>query len=99
MPRIAADATVFNAYLLGTLREFYERLASGLAPIATAGDGLRVLEATLGAYASATLGRAVELPLAADDPVHQRGIAGLAELPLAAGGVIARHGVFGIGNR
>ncbi|MGH2408330.1 MAG: Gfo/Idh/MocA family protein [Candidatus Limnocylindrales bacterium] len=98
MPAPAADQATVNVELLATLRDFFERLAAGRPPMATAADGLNVLEATLGAYASAATGRSVELPLDTEHPVHRRGIAGLADLPLTAGGAIARHGTFGIGN-
>ena len=81
-----------------TLRIFFERLAAGEPPAATVADGLRVLEATLGAYVSAALGRTVDLPLSLDSPVRARGIAGLADLLLAPGGSIARRGVFGVGG-
>jgi hypothetical protein len=81
-----------------TFRTFFERLAAGAPPVATALDGVRALEATLGAYASAAIGRTVDLPLRPDDPVHRRGLAGLAELPLAPGGAISRRGIFGIGT-
>jgi predicted dehydrogenase len=81
-----------------TFRTFFERLAAGAPPVATALDGVRALEATLGAYASAAVGRTVDLPLRPDDPVHRRGLAGLAELPLAPGGAIRRRGIFGIGT-
>jgi predicted dehydrogenase len=89
-------ASVPAVHLLETLRAFYERIAVGQPPVASAADGLRALETTLAAYASAATGRTVEVPLAAEDPVHRSGIAGLSELPLAAGGVIRRQGMFGI---
>jgi predicted dehydrogenase len=88
-----------DVHLTETFRSFYERLAAGRHPVATAGDGLRVLETTLAAYASAATGRIVSLPLAADDPVHRRGLAGLADLALDPDGPIARRGVFGVGGR
>jgi hypothetical protein len=62
------------------------------------GDGLRALDATLGAYVSAATGRTIALPLPADHPVHQRGIAGLADLALDPDSAIARRGVFGVGG-
>jgi predicted dehydrogenase len=40
-------------------------------------QGRRALELVLSAYAAAALGRPVPLPLAADDPVYQHGVAGL----------------------
>jgi predicted dehydrogenase len=94
-PLSAADGTI-DVRFAETLRDLFDGLAHGWPPVASAADGLRVLEATLGAYASATQGRTVELPLAEDDPVHLRGIDGLSDLPLAAGGWIARRGMFGI---
>ena len=87
--------------MLGRLDEFraiFGALLDGTKPETTAVDGLRALDATLGAYAAAATGRTIALPLAADDPVHRRGIAGLAELSLAPGSTIARRGVFGVGG-
>lgn len=97
-PSLDPAAPAIDVHLVETFRAFFERLIAGEAPVATAADGLRVLEATLGAYASAATGRAVELPLSADDPIHRRGIAGIDELRLAPGGAIARHGIFGVGG-
>ena len=79
-----------------TLREYFERLAAGRPPVAGVGDGLRALESTLGAYESAATGRTVELPLAGEDPVHRRGIAGLADLRLDPDRSIARRRIFGV---
>jgi predicted dehydrogenase len=95
-PSLPADAPPIDVHLAETFRVFFERLAAGEPPIATAADGARALEATLGAYASAATGRSIDLPLGPDDPVHRRGIAGLADLSLAPGGAIAEQGVFGI---
>jgi predicted dehydrogenase len=97
-PPLDAGQGAIDVHLVETFRVFFDRLVAGESPAATAVDGLRVLEATLGAYASAATGRPVTLPLATDDPIHLRGIAGLAELPLAPRGTIARHGVFGVGG-
>jgi predicted dehydrogenase len=94
-PRGAAAPSI-DVHLAETFRVFFERLALGEPPVATAADGVRTLETTLAAYASAATGRSIELPLSADDPVHRRGIRGLADLPLARGGAIAQQGVFGI---
>ena len=98
-PGAGADPPLIDVHLVTTLRTFYERIAAGRAPVATAADGLRILETTLAAYASAVTGRSVELPLDQNDPVHRRGLAGLAELTLAPGTPIAAHGIFGIGER
>lgn len=85
-----------DVHVVETFRRTFEAIADGGAVPASAADGLRVLETTLAAYASAATGRSVDLPLAPDDPVHQRGIAGLRDLPLAPGGAIALQGVFGV---
>ncbi|HEY8438940.1 MAG TPA: Gfo/Idh/MocA family oxidoreductase [Candidatus Limnocylindrales bacterium] len=87
-----------NVRLAETFRAIFGALLDGTSPETTAVDGLRALDATLGAYAAAATGRTIGLPLPADDPVHRRGIAGLAELPLAPGSTIARRGVFGVGG-
>jgi UDP-N-acetyl-2-amino-2-deoxyglucuronate dehydrogenase len=97
-PAVIAEPGRIDVHFEQTLRSFFERVAAGQRPAATAADGVRVLEATLGAYASAVEGRTVDLPLSADSPVRARGIAGLAELQLSAGGSIARRGVFGVGG-
>jgi predicted dehydrogenase len=93
-PPSPSDGTV-DVRVKETFRIFFERLAAGRPPVATALDGVRALEATLGAYASAATGRTVALPLRPDDPVHRRGLAGLAELPLDPGGAMFRRGIFG----
>ena len=80
-----------------TFRTLFERLVAGRPPVASVADGVRALEAILGAYESAATGRTVGLPLEPDDPVHRHGITGLAQLDLATGGTIARRGVFGAG--
>jgi predicted dehydrogenase len=81
-----------------TFRTLFERLVAGRPPVAGVADGVRALEAVLGAYESAATGRTVDLPLEPDDPVHRHGIAGLAQLDLAPGGTIARRRVFGAGT-
>jgi predicted dehydrogenase len=88
-----------DVHLVETFRSVYERLGRGEPLEASAADGLRTLETTLAAYASAATGRTVALPLAADDPIHRRGLGGLVELNLADDAPIGRHGMFGIGGR
>lgn len=63
------------------IEDFRDAVAERRPPIATGEDGLRVLEAVVGAYASAILRREVELPLSPADPVYLRGAAGIADLP------------------
>ncbi len=51
------------------------------APLATGADGLRLLEATVGAYQSGSTGEVVEIPLDRTSPVFLRGAMGVPELP------------------
>ncbi|HEY3522210.1 MAG TPA: Gfo/Idh/MocA family oxidoreductase, partial [Candidatus Limnocylindrales bacterium] len=83
--------------LVATFRRFFEAVVEGRPPAVTAADGLRVLELTLAAYASAAIGCGVDVPLGSDHPVHRRGLAGIADLSIAPAGAVARHGLFGIG--
>jgi predicted dehydrogenase len=86
----------FSLGMDGVVRDFVQAIADGREPQATAEEGCATLEAVLGAYASAVLGREVALPLAPDDPVYQRGAAGLRELPRAPTSRAARLGLFGL---
>lgn len=60
-------------------------------------EGVRALEAALAAYKSAAMGKTVDLPLNADDPVALRGVAGLVELRLDPQSSLVRAGLFGTG--
>ncbi len=76
--------------------DFRDAIREGRAPIAPAAAGARALEIVLGAYASAVCGRVISLPLAAADPVYQKGIAGIAELEAWAGSKTKAAGLFGL---
>jgi predicted dehydrogenase len=80
------------------LRDFAAAVRDGREPIASGEQGRHILEATLAAYASAGLGRTVELPMRPGDPIFERGVSGLAELELAPWSAIRRKGLFGIGD-
>jgi predicted dehydrogenase len=80
------------------LRDFAAAVQDGREPIATGEQGRHILEATLAAYASAGLGRTVELPLRAGDPIFEKGVAGLVDLELAPWSSVRRQGLFGIGD-
>jgi predicted dehydrogenase len=80
------------------LLDFAAAVQDGRDPIAPGEQGRHILEATLAAYASAGLGRTLELPLQAGDPIFEKGVAGLAELDLAPWSVLRRKGLFGIGD-
>jgi len=98
-PRVEANLTQNFVRLH---EDFVEAIRSRRDPIAPGEVGLRSLEAVLAAYASATTGRAVSLPLSPDSPVHQRGVMGLRELPAWSESPLQKRGVFGLqgtGNR
>jgi predicted dehydrogenase len=80
------------------LLDFAAAVRDGRDPIATGEQGRHILEATLAAYASAGLGRTVELPLRPGEPIFEKGVSGLAELELAPWSNIRRKGLFGIGD-
>lgn len=79
------------------IADFGEAIITGRQPVARGADGLHILEATLAAYESAALGRAVSIPLDRDDPVYRRGVLGLRELDLPAWSSVKRRGLFGVG--
>lgn len=76
--------------------EFADAVRTGGEPAASGEAGLRALEATLGAYASAATGRVVSLPLSPDDPVFQQGVMGLRGLAVWPAGPLIKRGVFGL---
>lgn len=66
------------------VKDFVEA-ARGVAPSRASGaDGLRILEATIGAYESGATGRIVELPLDSNDPVVRDGVLGVPMHPAPA---------------
>jgi hypothetical protein len=78
------------------LSNFHDAIETG-APLAASGeDGALVLEAVVGAYASGALGCEVPLPLSPNDPVYQRGAAGIAELAVSDRSSVRRRGLFGV---
>lgn len=79
----------------GVLRDFVAAVREGREPLAPGERGAEVLEAVVGAYASAALERSVALPLDPSDPVYQQGAAGLARLALPESSPVRRLGLFG----
>jgi predicted dehydrogenase len=76
----------FPSMLSGTrviARRFAEAVRDGGQPMATGADGLRILEATVGAYQSGATGETVSIPLDRSSPVFERGAFGVADLPQA----------------
>ena len=76
--------------------DFRDAIRAEREPIAPARAGARALEIVLGAYASAATGRVVSLPLAADSPVYQKGIDGIAELDVWEESKTKAAGLFGL---
>lgn len=92
----APDPDITPAFA-GVVADFRDAVAAGRAPAADGAAGAATLEAVVGAYAAAALGREVALPLDPADPVYRRGAAGVAELPLPEGSRVRRLGLFGAG--
>jgi predicted dehydrogenase len=79
------------------LTDFGAAIRENRDPVASGEQGLHILEATLGAYLSAALGRTIELPLTPRTAVYERGVIGLRELELPDWSPIRRHRIFGAG--
>jgi predicted dehydrogenase len=79
------------------MANFLDAICSGARPTATGEDGAFVMEAVVGAYESAALGREVALPLSPDDPVYQNGAIGIADHAESARTASNRRGLFGVG--
>ncbi len=74
LPEIHVDA------MRRLVEDFADAVLAGRDSRMTGADGLHALEVTLAAYASAALGRTVEVPLSPDDPVHRDGVAAIPRL-------------------
>ncbi|HJQ46575.1 MAG TPA: Gfo/Idh/MocA family oxidoreductase [Amycolatopsis sp.] len=65
------------------LLDFADAVRNGRPPAASGRDGLRILEATAGAYKSAVTGEVVTIPLDRDDPVFRHGVLGVKKLAVS----------------
>src|SRR5215204_783803 len=90
------DAVAYG--MAGIAADFRDAVAASAEPIANGETGLRVLDAVLGAYASAALVSEAALPLPTDHPVYTRGSAGIVDLDLPATSPVLRRGLFGAGQ-
>jgi len=63
------------------IEDFVTCVRLGHEPIATGADGMRMLEATVGAYASAATSEVVTIPLDRGGPIFLRGTMGVPQLP------------------
>lgn len=83
--------------MAGILADFRDAVANGSDPIASGEQGLRVLDAVLGAYVAGATGEEVALPFTPEHPVYYKGSAGIADLDLPDSSPVARRGLFGTG--
>jgi predicted dehydrogenase len=81
------------------VEDFVEAVRAGREARMTGADGLHALEVALGAYASAALGRAVQVPLSPDDPVYREGVAAIPGLDGPAWSPVRRQGLYGPSQR
>lgn len=65
------------------LLDFAAAVRDGRPPVASGRDGLRILEATVGAYKSAVTGEVVSIPLDREDPVFRHGVLGVQKLRMS----------------
>ncbi len=63
-------------------------------PIASGATGLRILEATIGAYQSAVTGEMITVPLDRTSPAFRKGVFGLRELDLPPWSPLRRTAIF-----
>lgn len=75
-------------------RDFADAVREGRTPRTTGADGLRILEATVGALKSAATGELVSIPLDREDPVFRRGVLGVQELDLPEWSPALRRGLY-----
>lgn len=92
MERVDLQTTAVRA----VVQDFLGAVRSGREPRATGEDGLRILEAILAAYQSASVGSVIRLPLDQTSPVWDRGILGLADADVADWSSVARNNLFGV---
>jgi predicted dehydrogenase len=76
------------------IADFVAAVTSGREPLMSGADGLHALEVTLAAYESSALGRTVEVPLDAADPVHREGVAAIPALEGPAWSPVRRQGLY-----
>lgn len=100
--RAELDVTGENEDDYQALRETFDEVVADFAAAllskqpsrASGEDGLRILEATVGALESAATGRIAPVPLDRDDPVYRRGIVGIEELELPEWSPARRRGLY-----
>jgi hypothetical protein len=84
--------------LVGVWSNFRDAVRDGLPAAAPGEAAVTVLDAVIGAYASAALERDVPLPLSPGDPFFEEGAAAVRGLALGPSNPVRRHGLFGYGR-
>lgn len=75
--------------------DFIAAVRTGRQPLAAGTDGLRILEAAIGAYASAATGATVTLPLDRQSPAFLKGATGVPALTHASWSFLERLSLYG----
>ncbi len=99
LPRGMERVDLQTTNVRAVVRDFLDAVQSGRPPRATGEDGLRILEAILASYHSASSGSTVQLPLDQTSPVWDRGVVGLADVDVAEWSAVARSHLYGVGFR
>jgi len=81
--------------VVAAITDFVDAVVEGRPAPTSGADGLRVLEAVVGAYGSSASGRVVSLPLERDGAIFERGLVGLRDAEDAEG--VAPRGPFAFG--
>jgi len=76
--------------------DFRDAIWENGQPIAPASAGERALHIALAGYLSGSIGRTIQLPLAKDHPVYQKGIEGIAEADIWSESRTKSAGLFGL---
>jgi predicted dehydrogenase len=79
------------------VEDFVEAVRAGREPRMTGADGLHALEVALAAYASAALGRTIEIPLDRADPVYLHGVAAIPGLQGPGSSTVRRQHLYATG--
>jgi len=82
--------------VVAAITDFVDAVVAGRPTPTSGADGLRVLEAVVGAYASSASGRVVPLPLERHGAIFERGLVGVRDTEDADG--VALRGMFASGT-
>lgn len=89
-------APLISQALRDTVVDLADAVAGSHEPAANGEAALRTLEATVAAYASAALGRNIEVPLSPESPLHSHGVVGLQTIDVPAQSPVRARGLYGL---